>query len=398
MITTAQRLISPTRALWYSFIICIIFTSIPPPYYEKLIGEPNYMFFDPLTITFVTISLLSVWLGIAAYRKAPKIKIKRIKTPKIIVSRNTYFLIPMLFSIVVSLYMDFDLLSHNSLLFILVLNGLGDEVKTGLSLNPLFFQFLYFNIGITLWVFYRCLQLRFNFLLKSLTYFMILLIIATAFIIVARYILLPFIIALGVIYISNLNPKISKNSLYLKLGLIVILIVALFVVLGLIRGGEVMYGIVAYGPSSFNRLTAFLNGMFTLDVPKIYYMFSFFKNDWTYHEIIMNEHDAVTDAGLVWSFNWITAYGNMFYSMGYMMFLYLFFLGFFTAFTWRSFLQKKSWAVVFYPWLFMCILLWFSYHILGYSQTYIILLTGVALNFYNNLFFIRGKDISCSHS
>lgn len=393
MITSAQRIISPVSALLYSFIICLICISISPSYYEKLIGEPNYMFFDSLTILFVAISLLSMWFGIMIYKNTPIIKIKKIKIPKIIVSQTTYFLIPMLVSIIVLLYMDYDLLSRNSLLFILVLNGLGSEVKAELSTNPLFFHFLYSHIAITLWIYSRSLQHRFNLFLKLLTYFMIALTIITAFFIVARYILLPFIFALGVLYIANLNAKISKGSLYFKFGLIVVSVVVLFITLALIRGGEAMYGIVAYGPASFNRLTALLNDMFTLEVPKIYYMLSFFKEEWTYYEITMNEHDAVTDAGLVWALNWITAYGNMYYSMGYMMFLYLFFLGFFTAFTWRSFLQKKSWAVVFYPWLFVSILLWFSYHILGYSQTYIILIVGIILNLYSNIFFIRAKGI-----
>jgi hypothetical protein len=397
MITSAQRLITPLKSVLYSFIIYILFTSIPPEFYESIVEESDLMFFNGYVFLFILACLFFFAMGFLFFQSTPSIRFMKFKYKKSLISKNTFYLIPMLLSLLIIFYMDWELLSKNSLLLILLLNGMGNEMKSGLELNPFFFHFLYFHLAITLWSFYRSIQLNFSPFLKFIVYIMILMTLLTAFIIIARYILLPFIFSLGIIYISMVHVNSSKFNLYLKISFFFSIVIVLFISMALLRGGDAIKGLLGYGPASFNRLAAVLDGSITLTVPPSYYISSLLKNDFVYYEILMDEHSAVARAGLDGSLNWLTAYGYMYYSMGYYTFVYLFILGFFIGLTWKAFLKNKSWAIVFYPWLFTCILLWFSYHILAYSQTLIILFTGMLLSLYSNVFTYKRNSL-CSHS
>jgi oligosaccharide repeat unit polymerase len=389
MTNSFYQLISPKRAVLYAFIIYLICTLIPPTFYEQHIYEKNLMFLDVYAMLFVSGSIFSFIIGYYISNSMRKIRLSKIKIKRIIISKSLFFLIPMIVSIAILVFFIFDLINRNPLLLLLLFSYSGNEIKSSLETNPLFVIFLYFYMSILFWIFYNYLIQNFNILLKSLVFFMIFLMIVASTLLVARYILLPFLGSLFVLYIYSTRYKNNKY-LYTRILIFIVSIFIIFSLFSLMRGGDIIYGLLGYGPASFNRLSGVLNGDIVFATPPLYYLLSSLKNNWSFYEIIVNEHDSISKAGLDGALNWVTMYGYLYYSLNYFALLYFLILGFISNITWKALFQNKIWAIVFYPWLFTSILLWFSYNILSYSQTFIIILSGIIIHFYNNIFKIKG--------
>jgi len=378
-------IISPDRAGLYCIVIYLIFTIATAGNYSTITGEPNLMLLDWHSAIFVTSCILSYIAGLRLYYFAGLRNLTLPGLRKFALNANFYYLLPMCLSTSILLFQVCQLITSNSLISLFLSNVASQDLKGELEVSGTFFNAIYVHLAVTFWSASAVYSNDASRFLKIVRFIMIGVVVVASSLILARYILLPFLAGLLILRVRYKYIEMSKVPLR---GLIVagISIILLFCLIAVARGGEWLSGLYNYGPASFNRLSGILDGRIQLQVPKQFYLLSSLKENWDYYDITINEHDAVAQGGLDWSLNWLTAYGYVFHSLAYFSFLYFSVIGFICGMAWQSFVKGNSWGLVFYPWLLTSILLWFTYNILGYAQTYIVLLVGITLAIYSSVF------------
>ncbi|EGR1424100.1 hypothetical protein D8X77_12635 [Vibrio vulnificus] len=337
------------------------------------------MFFDLKSYVYISFFLLFFALGSIVQSIFPNVVlVKRLRKNKINASGLEVTLV-LLFCLSILMFSIIDLFGRNQGLIGIFLTAAG-SLKSELNTNALFIPIIYFTIGICFWSFNKYLNHELTKLQGYLTFATNFLLVSTMVIMAARYLLMPFLSSLFVIFINRkVRSKEITPKIIIYISLILALIIASFVTFQIMRGGNAMYGLIGYGPASFNRMSAYLNGEYELYVNKLYYISSIFKGGWSTYSIIQEEHDAVQRAGLDWALNWMTMYGYIYHSLGWFSLGYSFLLGMIYQFFWNGFYRGGQASTVVYPWLFSCSMLWFSYNILAYSQTAIFIMVGILL-------------------
>ena len=372
-----MKLISPGYLVIYSITIFFLFTSIPPDYYTSIIHEKDYMFFDVKTYLYVISFLFSFYIGCVfrnSFLKVNFINFTFIRFRKIKFSIVKFFILFSFISIVICL---FSLIIDNHNLISYLLSGNGAQIKNETKINSLFMPFLYFNMASSIFYLSLIFENKIDGFYKRLTYIVMLLLFISMFLLIARYIIIPYLLTIFVTIVGyRIRYKISLYPIIKYMLISVFLILGLFILLQELRGGNGFHGLFGYGPASFNRLSAILNDKLILNTPKLYYINSHFNQGWSLNRILISEHNSVGHAGLQWSFNWLTAYGYIYYSIGWLSILYSFILGFFYQSIWISFKKGYLFSIILYPWLFSAGFLWFTYNILAYGQVIIFILTG----------------------
>jgi hypothetical protein len=337
------------------------------------------MFFDLKSYVYILLFLLSFALGSIVQRIFPSlVLVKRFSEKKVNVGGLDISII-LMFSLSLLTVSTIDLFIRNQGLLGIFLTSAG-SLKSELNTSSFFMLTIYFTIGLCFWSFNKHLNrelTRFQSLITLATVFILLF---TMVIMAARYLLMPFLSSLFVIFINKkVRNKEVTPKIIIYISVSIVLLIAAFVTFQIMRGGNAMYGLVGYGPASFNRMSAYLNGEYDLYVNKLYYISSLFKGGWSTYSIIQEEHDAVHRAGLDWALNWMTMYGYIYHSLGWFSLGYSFILGMIYQLFWEGFYKGGQVSTVVYPWLFSCSMLWFSYNILAYSQTGIFILVGMLL-------------------
>lgn len=202
-----------------------------------------------------------------------------------------------------------------------------------------------------------------------------------------RSVLLPFIIAIVLIY-SARKWHPSGVSLVRAIrfgGLLTISIVGLFLFIALFRDSgdkSIFYYLFGYVPASYNRLAATISGDLVGPFPdRGFYSFHglihpplirrIFPVE-TIAEFIFDrpmpasiaedwllQFKAVGESGLIPLFIWPTAFGYTFFDFGWNSYFYFFGLGCFGYYIWYHYLYRRSvFGVVTFPFLASSILLW----------------------------------------
>lgn len=383
------KILSPQAAGYYAAATTILFTTGFAANYSKIIKEPDFMFLDTQMLAFVFLCIASYLAGVLLfeffYVKISRTVHYQVLEPETLRLGSTAFMFPMLASTIAALIAIVKLVLSNNLVALLISSVGTVDLKGLLDVSPGFFYVIYSHIAVTFWATIGSYEYKATKAIRALRTAMIATTVVATLLTLARYILLPYIMCLVALHL-RFNYRNGARLPLKTIAVTLFLVIGLFSVIAVARGGSPLAGLYGYGPASFNRLSAVLDGKIVLDVPKSYFLLSTFKGGWTDFEITLDEHAAVGAAGLDWFLNWLTAYGYVYCSLGKYTCLYFMAIGLIAGAAWQGFLAGRSWAIVFYPWIFVSALLWFSYNILGYSQSVIILLVGLALSAYTHLF------------
>lgn len=377
----SSKLLSPYFLISINFLIYFIFTMVDPTFYSNSIEEPDLMYLDFQSLLFVSSCLLGFLLGIFVVRKKSRFKTFNIKMKKVIVTKRFYFVMPLSSSFLLLLLLIIEYLINNSHLLIFIMLGDANMIKENAIINPLFMRILYLCIATIYWSYYiYCYKIFKNTIFKILLYATIFLVILASILLVARYLLLPFLVSLILIKLSS-----KKYINYSTIVTILIGIIFIFSIFSLLRGGEIIHSLLGYGPASFNRLSAVLDGEIKFKQP-FFYIASFLGDGRDYLDVLVGEHNAIGDAGLDWYLNWITVYGYIYMSLKWFSFVYFFFLGVIAKFFWNGFIKGYTVSVTLYPWIFTSVLLFFSSNMLSWGATLIFIITGISILIYSKIF------------
>jgi hypothetical protein len=207
---------------------------------------------------------------------------------------------------------------------------------------------------------------------------------------VARYELMPLYLGLIVIKLRQIGS--GKSAwFFIALGLIAVaFIVALFAVFSIIRGQDVVVNLIGYGPTSFNHLSALLDGRlqyvstgnytvgFLSELP---FLRRFIPSGPAPDSLLLfeKEFQLTKAAGLNGALIWVTSWGYYYVDLGLGVYLFAFVLGVLAQLSWNGFNRLQVFGLTLYPLFAVSIILWITSNFLTRKQTTVIVLAATIL-------------------
>ena len=408
-------LISPEFLATLSYSIYLIATLTPKSLYQSIMLENDLIFLNAPVFLLVTSSTLSFLLGSALAKFIPTIIINRaVITPRI--SVGFFIIIPVFVAASLSMASVVLLASQNPLLLTAWYTGQSEALKSTINFSHSFSGAVNIQIGVTWWAWYRITQssirgLKTGNTAKAAVILTTLQIIGTCIIEVSRYNLIPFLFGLIIIYIYHLKAKSLKVKMtdIVRLSILsAIFIFGFFSLFSYLRGAHnassVITTIFGYGPASYNRLAALINGYMVLPYGASWYYLAPFldqiplMNDIaishavgfpSFTQALTSEFSAVQDAGLNRAYIWPTLFGYIYSSIGLFTPLYFFYLGTISGYIWKMYLRETTLGVFLYPWCAFAILFWVGSNIIMFRQSLLLLISGILTFVYEHLVYPR---------
>jgi hypothetical protein len=405
MIKKNYFLISLEILIVINIILTIVVVLFPPELYYYYLKEVDYFYLNYLVVFVVFTDLLALYLGYKiAYYIFPTFTFFK-KSKKISIKISIYVGIPLIFSELLVLLFIKNFLQDNQSFIPLILTGLGTSYKENIQTN-----FYYFSIYILMGVIFWSLSLYKNIgkkitSIKILIIIGILLIIISGILMLARFLVIPFLLGLAVIFLKHQkNISFSRIFLICSFGIIIFILISFF----RIHNAEntiisVITQFLGYTVASFNRLALVLDGKLTYTYADTgYYLFPFFSHIPLLHKIIPNIYGVtsmqlklhvfadVGKSGLDPKYVWATVYGNIFSVLKFYSFIYFFFVGLFIGIIWKGFLNNKIYGIVIYPWIFASIILYFASNIMFLPQFIGLIYAAIFLSVWSLFFKMKG--------
>ena len=406
-----EKYLSPRSMIVATGLILITFTLVPPTIYEYYINEPNLMFGNALLYATILGCLVFIWIGIEAGLRIPRLRVPRL-APIITVSAFAYLFLPSIVAIGLLLLTITIILSNEPLLLGLALLGQGHEVKYILKEagQGAFNGSLPVALGIVWWSASTYLQLqdrlthRRRLLTGSSVWVLALALALTATIMMARFILMPMLFGLFMIYLRHkiFKEKVGIGQIALRLALFISAVLMIFGLFSALRASSdddnLLKSYIGYGPTSVNHFAALLAGQIDTTPLTQYFVQANFGFVYKFPFVIrisgsadiLNEATAaifyVTRiAGLNESYIWMTSFGEIISGIGILTPAYLMVFGFFLSRAWRSFMKEGIFGTLLYPWLAFGLLFSFGSNFVASNFLSILMLLTIMLWFYSSL-------------
>jgi hypothetical protein len=376
-----MRFLRPKFLILYQFLLIILAIAFPPIVYYYYMHETDIIYGNYVALLFVTLNLMAFYIGTLASYGLPIIKVNY--NLKLNLSEKMYYGTPLIIvqTMVVLFILKF-IKDNSKYLYLIFINASSyKEIITG---NFFYFS-IYMLIGVLFWVI-KSKNFKKYLLLKILVLIAILEVLLSSILTWGRYLIIPFLIGLFVVYYSNYKKIRLKNLiLAFSSGL------GAFLFFGYFRLGNrhnsnisISYlfirQLIGYTLASYNRLAGILNGSFTYSYGKTgFYLLPFLSHIPLLHHILPNFYeiseemawlqefrDVASSGFLDPAFIWSTVYGYIFSVLAWLSPIYFMFIGTFTGWVWRNFLRNKTVGVIFYPWVYASLILAFSYNIMLY--------------------------------
>jgi len=394
--------INPYFPLTVSLCLFAVSFFYPDSGWRTLVGEENLNFLNLQSLAFFLACVLLFVCGVAAVNHSGL----RFSGSVVFYGESFSFerrpgilLLPVLLSVILVmtlylLYLDYRVPGFVSYVF----TGRGGEAKYLITSGELKFSTLQ-NVAVPVvaWAAYRYLDIKRKWggsipWVGAVLFLTVSIVIFVDVVTVARYALMPLFISLFVIFMKvSIFDNNKRSHLFVSLRFLLVLflmIVSLFIVFSYLRGVKDVTGvfsmILGYGPVSFNRLAALLQGNLSFE----------YAGDFVYivpepfltacrwlagmapvsgHDVWLSEFDSVAQSGLNGDFIWATTFGYIYDSIGYFSLVYFFFYGCLTAMFWKRFLSGRTSGIMFYCAIYFSIFFWFGFnYIVGFFVYYLL--------------------------
>lgn len=388
---------SPYSLALASYAVFLAAWLFPPDTYTSLLHEPDLLFLNPLAFGYFTACIIAFLVGVRASRFFCHTKTS---TPQRLIGVSNalvYLLTPLAMSTAYCLWYLKELGARMPLLALLSsqqgqlikLSVMTGQLETGRSAVG-----LPVLMGTLWWATFRESQINLRTNEKWFVRFMLLLstvvCIATCVARVDRTSLVALCAGLVVVWLYRLSLRDDvRLGRLIMTGLICLSILPMiFVSVGYLRGAGTFQSILTsaagYSLASYNRLTALLIGQMTyvyhgtgiylapylLEGHNLDKIFHITKSlGWpTFNDIYLSEFQSVAAAGLNPAYIWSGAFGYIYSDLGWGTLAYLLVVGAVSGYAWARFKGGNVMAVVLYPWMMSCVVLWFAAnYLVGFS-------------------------------
>jgi len=384
---------SPGFLVMIAGALMLAFTLVPVAVYEYYMREPNLMFGNPVLYAFILACLTMLWFGSFVALRTPRLRINvRVGVDGVKLSPVLFFALPIFLSIALLVLTVNTVLANDPRVLVLALSGMGAEIKqvVGEASQGAFSGSLPLAMGVSWWALARFLQSRpqlsysQSIAIGALLVLLIICMLLAATLLMARFVIIPAIFGLAVIYLRHkvVDKGQGLGGLLPKALLAAVVILVVFGVFSYFRtGGDSFYLVrsyIGYGPASVNHLAALLDGRFNLEALRGFLIqenFGFvtqfplasrvFDRPGDFAENFYSSFTQTWAAGLNGGFNWFTALGSIAGGLGALAIPYLFIYGFVAGMAWRSFKSGSPAGVVIYPWIAYSVLFIFGYNMVS---------------------------------
>lgn len=379
--------LSPVGCALISYALFLIAWAMPADLYASLVHEPDLMQFSFRLWLFVTGCVLAFLIGTWAARKVGGAKSYSPLAPPLNTSFSGIIIGVLIASAALNLFSLSQIIHQSGDILGMIRTGGGAAAKATLNTEGALTEALPLSYGLVWWAMARRDQLaKTNAAAWHAVGIVILVAIGasaiTATLKIARFELIPFVV--GLFIIAQRQQILSQRVRYWQVVVAIIgvpaLILAIFFAFSAIRGmsgfERQMTAFMGYGPASYNRLQAVLNGQ----IGFVYgghwlYTFGFLGRVPLLHTIVpldrilgippwsaafLSEFKQVANSGLQGQFIWPTAFGYIFADLKWATFLYMAGLGFMIEKAWASWNRGGVFGLVMYPYMAATVLLWGS--------------------------------------
>lgn len=412
--------ISPYFAAMVAYFIFLVALFFPEKYYRHLIREQNYISFDPASFLFVTTCVFFFFIGTLFVSQISRRIITK-NSPDVCkvlrISVTKFILLPVIISIIFSFMSIKLLLANNPNLIMYLLLGDGANLKRELVLANTMAQAAQFSICVALWATVQYNHYKHE--LRLFKRFFILLFIgvlsaicmANAIIKMARFEMMPLLLGFMVIILNQKYKKVGNKTIVFYMLISFFALIAVFGVFSFLRGfdssDDVVRSIVGYTITSYNHMAALLNGklrylypgdgyylaVFLQYIPLVGDMFTSSVLGWVNPEMVRSKEFIDTAAAsLNESYIWITVFGYVFVTASYLTPFFMLIYGCVAQLSWSSFKRGNPLGIVFYPWMFFCIMFWLGSNILAQQQTISVFAAYIFLQMYSALFIKKIRE------
>ncbi|MBB6186541.1 hypothetical protein [Rhodanobacter sp. MP7CTX1] len=409
--------LSPRSLLVYAGALLFAFTLVPPGIYVRYMDEPNMMFGNIVLYLFLFCCLTVLRLGVYLASRAPAVRVPLLPS-MLKVGPFSYLLAPVGVALGL-LAATIALVLHNSPgILALALSGQGAEVKSAMTeaSNGAFNGSLPLAMGVSWWALAKYLDSRAyisrmqRVLVSVLVALLVLALILAAALMMSRFVLMPTLCGLFVIYVRHkiVNDGIRVGWFILRTVIALALALILFGLFSVLRTGSdghaMAQSFIGYGPASLNHLAALLEGR--LDTKgldqylrqenfgffyKFPFMTSLLGNADTFAEGFQSMFNRTWGSGLNGAYIWFTSFGEIAAQLNVLSIVYLLVYGYFVGRAWRGFVKATTFGMITYPWAAFGLLSSFGYNIIAKSFLSVLLLLALLLWAYSGLVRVKQK-------
>ena len=393
-------------------LFAVIFI-MPPELYSKIMHEPDCSFFNLEALTFILFCDLAFYIGYFLYSPIV-IKYSRNNPSNAAVSNKFIILplVPFIFLTAVSVMMI--LKAYPQLLFSLGSSaaqrlradvGTQQDVMSG---APIILS------GMVWWAVFKMrrteliVKKRLRITRVVIAISMILLTL-TFFIKMSRMELIPLFVGLLINYkyAEYVTFKGGRTDLLRSMVVVIAIGLAIFIVLSLLRGygdwQEIFRQIFAYGPASYNRLSAFLSGRlhfygentgiyvssFQGQIPILKHFVDIYSvlGQPNLNSAWLRDFKDVAHSGLNTNYTFPTVYGAVYSFFGLLSPFYFLALGLFLKHVVHSINKEKIFGIVFFPFVLFSMLFLFGWNFV-LSYNFIVLVITVFILFSYEVVFL----------
>ena len=412
-----DNVVSPYGLAAISYTVFWFSCLIPPSLYSYYINEPDLMFLDPPTILFYTSCVAAFAAGVLLTRwLTPRTTFER-KRVEARISPTWFLLLPLTIGLAATIISDVRLVRSTPTLLLLLFAQQGQDLKDAIAFGEegnVTFPFVMLT-AIVWWAYWRFHDLDLKgwrkVLVLAIWWVALLLIVVSTVLTLSRSSLLVAVCGLAILYIlrKTLMRQVTLRFLVRGGTSIAAFTSLLFFAFSFLRGSssweDQIYLLIGYTFASYNRLAAVVNG--TIRAPLIdrgIHLSGFVSYNHTFNRFIpINQimgwrgnadlfdsaFWAVSNAGLDGHLVWPGAFGDIFLSLGWYSFIFVFGYGLLYGLVWKWMLQGRAIGVVLYPSFGFCILFWLGSNQLLSSDSAVYWVGAVLLAGYELIFVKR---------
>jgi hypothetical protein len=405
--------VSPYGLALFSTTLFLFAWFFPSQAYSDIIGEPDYMHLDALTLLFFLLCLIGFFTGnaLSDLLFQPASSVGEDFTPKV---EGIYLALPLLITTLLTLCEAYKLLALSPNFVALLLLQQGGAIKQNPQVREIGAIGLanYFHMGVLWWTYWRIrtssekkpwqMYRRILFTIGLFSVFVV------SFLTLSRGGLMSVFAGLAVLYLMSMirSGELSYRKL-LHFGLTALAGFAILNMIFVISRGrtdlnQTGAGIVGYSLASYNRLAAMLHGKlrYPYGGHGVYLSpFAAYSNlfneilplqkimHWPdFYEVWGSEFLAVQVAGLNPLLIWSGTFGYLFADLGWGTPLAMVIYGILYGFFWNQAKRGTTTGVIVYPYFAFCVLMWFSTNSLFDTTLPPLLITAFLLVLYEKRF------------
>jgi len=395
-----------TLLLGFNLLLFAVIFVLPPELYSKIMNEPDYSFLNIESLVFILSCDLAFYLGYILY--SPLVtKHSRYNLGSAVVS-NTFIVLPLVpFMFLTAVSVVEIIKAYPQLLYVLgspsaqqVRADVGTQQNV-MSGAPIILT------GMIWWAIFRmrCSEIILQKKMRSVRVVIVIsvVLVAISFIIrMSRMQLLPLIIGLLINYKYAEYVTLRQSRTNLSRSIVVIIVggLLIFITLSLIRGynnwQDIAQQIFAYGPASYNRLSAILSGRlhfygqetgiyvssFQGQIPLLKHFINVYHllGQPSLNTAWLRTFNDVGNAGLNADYTFPTVYGAIYSFFGIWSPIYFFGFGIFFKQIVHSINSEKIFGIVYFPFIIFSLLFLFGWNFM-LSYNFIVLLITVFILF-----------------